>query len=210
MDLKSTYNRIAEDWHKDHTKDSWWTEATDTFISLLKPGSPVLDVGCGSGVKAKYLIEHGLNVVGIDLSEKMIDIAKREVSGGEFRVMDMYEVSGLSRDFDGIFVQAALLHIPKIKAQSVLSGLAAKMKPGGYLYVGVKEKWPDKKDEEILRENDYGYEYERFFSYFTLDEIKQYFLNLKLTISYENVTTSGKTNWIQVIGQSHAQDQSRQ
>jgi len=202
MDLKSTYNRIAEDWHKDHTKDSWWVEATDTFIASLKPDALILDVGCGSGVKAKYLIEHGLEVVGIDLSERMIEIAKREVPDGEFRVMDMCDVSELSHDFDGIFVQAALLHIPKAKAQSVLSGLVATMKPGGYFYVGVKEKWPGKKDEEILHENDYGYEYERFFSYFTLDEIKQYFLNLKLTISYENVTKSGKTNWIQVIGRS--------
>ena len=41
MDLKSTYNKIAENWDKDHKKDTWWISGTDKFISLLKPGSLV-------------------------------------------------------------------------------------------------------------------------------------------------------------------------
>jgi hypothetical protein len=29
MDLKSTYNKIAEDWHKNHQQDDWWVEGID-------------------------------------------------------------------------------------------------------------------------------------------------------------------------------------
>jgi 2-polyprenyl-3-methyl-5-hydroxy-6-metoxy-1,4-benzoquinol methylase len=199
MDLKSTYNQIAKDWHKDHIHDDWWIKATDQFISLLKPGDVVLDVGCGTGVKSKYLTEKGLKVVGIDFSEKMIEIAKREVHQGTFRVMDMHDLSSLHQKFDAIFVQAALLHIPKAQVSKVLSGLIDRLKKKGYLYVGVKKIRQGKKDEEIVKENDYGYDYERFFSYFTLDEIKKYLTNLRMTISYEDVTASGKTNWVQVI-----------
>ena len=66
-------------------------------------------------------------------------------------------------------------------------------------YVAVKEIRPGNKDEEIVKENDYGYEYERFFSYFSLDELKDYIKKIGLQVIYENISLSGKTNWIQVI-----------
>jgi hypothetical protein len=55
-------------------------------------------------------------------------------------------------------------------------------------------------DEEIVKESDYGYEYERFFSYFTLGELKKYLMEVGIKVIYENVVSSGDTNWIQIIG----------
>lgn len=199
MDLKATYNRIAEDWFKDHHEDTWWIEGTDKFVSLLKPGSLVLDVGCGTGVKSQYLLDKGLKVIGIDFSEKMIEIAKREVPGATFHVADIKDLSGLQETFDGVLAQATLLHIPKAEAGDVVKGLRDKLNNGGYLYIAVKEKRENGKEEEILKEDDYGYEYERFFSYFTLPEIKKYISDAGMEVCYENVSLSGHTNWIQVI-----------
>lgn len=200
MNLKNTYNKIAGDWHKDHIDDTWWVKGTDAFISFLQPGARVLDVGCGGGTKSKYLVEKGFRVVGIDFSEGMIEIARREVPEAEFAVMDMGDLSRLDREFDGAFVQAALLHIPKKEVHSVLREFLSRLKPNGYLYVAVKEKNADQAEEEVKRENDYGYEYERFFSFYTLDELKQYFLDAGLEIVSEDVVPSGKTRWISVIG----------
>lgn len=202
MDLKQTYNLITEDWHKDHLKDVWWIEGTDKFISFLKPGDAVLDVGCGTGVKSKYLIERGVEVVGIDFSEKMIEIAKRDVPQAKFYVMDLYDIGQLKKSFDGVFAQAVLLHVPKSKIESALGAMIGKLKKGGYLYVAVKEIRRGGKDEEIKTENDYGYEYKRFFSYFTLDEIEGYLEKFNIAICYKNITKFGKTNWIQIIGKS--------
>ena len=53
---------------------------------------------------------------------------------------------------------------------------------------------------EIKKESDYGYEYERFFSFYTIDELRQYFLDAGLAIVHEDVVPSGKTRWISVIG----------
>ena len=199
MNLKDTYNRIADDWFKDHHDDTWWVEGTDKFVSLLKSDSLVLDVGCGAGVKSKYLLNKGLKVVGIDFSEKMIEIAKREVPAVTFYVMDIKNLSGLSETFDGILAQAVLLHIPKVEIATVIGGLKTKLKDGGYLYIAVKEKRPEGKEEEVLAENDYGYKYERYFSYFTLPEIQKYLADAQMTICYEKVACTGHTNWIQVI-----------
>jgi len=201
MDLKSTYNKIADDWFKDHKEDNWWRAGTDKFISLLPKGATVLDVGCGAGMKSKYLLDKGLKATGMDFSEKMIGIAKREYSDIDFFVGDVYELSSYKNKFDAVFAQAVLLHVPKDKVLKVLEQLRNKLKPGGLLYLAVKEVKADGKEEKVLKESDYGYEYERFFSFFTLPEIKDYIGKLELKLVWENITTSGRTNWIQVIAQ---------
>lgn len=199
--MKDTYNRIVEDWHKDHQEDTWWVEGTNTFVSFLKTGDTVLDAGCGAGTKTKYLLEKGLKALGIDFSEGMINIARQEVPKGKFLVMDMREVETLDREFDGIFLQAVLLHIPKKEVRDVLRRLVGKLKQGGYFYLAVKEKKPDGGEEEVKVEEGYGYSYERFFSYFKLEELQQHFTELGLKVVWESVVSSNNTRWIQIIGQ---------
>ena len=200
MDLRETYNRIAEDWHKDHKQNNWWVEATNKFVSFLKPNDLVLDAGCGAGTKSKYLISKKLKVIGIDFSDKLIEIAKREAPSGNFFVMNISEADKLKEKFDGIFMQAVLLHIPKKDVAKIVNKLLGSLKSGGYLYIAVKEKKIGGADEEIKIENDYGYPYERFFSYFTLGEIKNLIKETGLEISYENVAPFEHERWIQVIG----------
>lgn len=199
MNLKDTYNRIAEDWFKDHHQDTWWVEGTEKFVSFLKPGASVLDIGCGAGVKSKWLSDKGLKVTGGDFSEKMVDIAKREVPNANFQVMDIRHLDEVNGTFDGVFAQAVLLHIPKAEVPIVIAGLKGKLNDSGYLYIAVKEKRPEGKEEEMLVEDDYGYKYERFFSYFTLSEMQKYLADARMQICYENVSRTGHTNWIQIV-----------
>ncbi|MFH1620955.1 MAG: class I SAM-dependent methyltransferase [Patescibacteria group bacterium] len=203
MNLKETYNSIAEDWHKDHAQDDWWVHVTDKFISFLRAGDSVLDIGCGAGTKSKYLMEHGLRVTGIDFSEKMIEIAEREVPTGTFKVLDLNEVNKLEDSFDGIFMQAVLLHVPKKEAGECIRKAAERLRGGGFFYVGVKEIKPGRAEEEMVSENDYGYPYERFFSYYTKDEMESCFRDVDLEVVYSGVTSSGKTNWFQIIGKKY-------
>lgn len=202
MDLKSTYNRIAEDWDNDHTNDQWWREGLEKFTSLFKPRASILDVGCGSGVKSEILEKKGMKVTGIDFSEKMLEIAKRRAPNADFQLVDLYNLSSFYEKFDGIFAQAVLLHVPKKDIKEIVRSLKEKLNPGGYFYVAVKERRSGEKEEEIVKENDYGYEYERFFSYFTMEEIKNIFIAAGLKIVYESITNSGRRNWIQIIGQT--------
>lgn len=201
MNLKSTYNKIANDYFEDHKNDDWWQNCTEKFSSLLKPGSLILDAGCGPGFHSRYLIEKGFKVVGIDFSEKMIEIAKREAPGGEFIVMDIKNLAGLNQKFDGILTQAVFLHFSKNELKNILKILTDKLKPQGYIVVAVKEIKVGQKEEEIKIENDYGYNYERFFSYYTLDEIRKYLNGAGINIYYENILFNGRDRWIEIIGQ---------
>ncbi len=200
MDLKQTYNLIAEDWNKDHNDDDWGREATDKFISFLKPGDLVLDVGCAGGLKSKYLADNGLRTIGIDLSDKMIEIAKRQMPAGIFMTLGLEGVDKLEYLFDGIFMQAVLLHIAKKDVETSLRKLVAKLTVGGCLFVAVKQKGAEGIEEEVKTEDDYGYPYERFFSYYEVKEVEEYFRKCGLEIVFSKVKVMSGTNWIQVIG----------
>ncbi len=202
MNIKDTYNKIAEDWHRTHQGDDWWVSGTEHFCSLLPKGALVLDVGCGGGTKSKYLVGNGFDVVGTDLSENMTSIAKREFPQGRFSVLDVRDVDTLPETFDGIFAQAVLLHLPKKEFTPVLKKFKEKIKDGGYLYVAVKEQRADKNEEEIKDMDDYGYPYELFFSYFTQSEMEQFFSDAGFEVVSSTVTPSGRTRWIQIIGRN--------
>ncbi len=200
-DLKSTYNKIAKDWTEDHHNNTWWVEGTDKYLSYFEPGASILDVGCGAGTKSKYLSNKGLDVIGIDFSQSMIDLATRQAPTGKFFVRDIKQPLNIDAVFDGVFAQAVLLHIPKNEIIEVLKNITAPLKPGGFFYAAVKEVKLNGKSEETVKENDYGYDYERFFSYFTLDELKRNIEEVGLKVVFETITTSGKTNWIEVIAE---------
>ena len=202
MDLKATYNKIAEDWFKDHHDDTWWQEGTEKFLAELPKGASILDVGCGAGVKSRYLIDKGFNVTGIDFSEKMIEIARRESPGIPFEVVDVYEIEKYPKTFDGVFAQAVLLHVPKNRIREVLEKLKDKINPNGLLYIAVKGMRDDGVEEAIKREDDYGYEYERFFSFFNIPELENYLKELDMEIVWKTNTISGRADWLQIVGRN--------
>ncbi len=200
MSLKETYNKIAEDWVKDHNDDDWWQEGTDYFLSLLPKNSTILDVGCGGGIKTRYIQNKGYKVSGIDFSEKMIEVAKRENPDLDFAVVDIFDINTLDETFDGIFIQAVLLHIPKNRVMEVLTKMKDKLNNNGLLCLAVKGIHDDGIEENVVTESDYGYEYERFFSYFSLKELRSYFNKLNMKMVWERESGSNKTSWIQIIG----------
>lgn len=200
MDLKETYNRIAADWDREHRGDDWWIEGTNDFIGLVGAGATVLDGGCGNGIKLKHLADHGLNVTGMDFSETMIELARARVPSATCIVCDLRDAEVLEGVFDGIYLSASLLHLHKHEIVGVLKGLVKHLKDGGYLYIAVKERREYEAEEEIKRESNFGYEYERFFSYFSVDEVVKYLTLTGLHLVSARSTTSGRRNWIQVIG----------
>lgn len=201
---RTAYNKIAEDWIKDHQDDTWWQEGTDAFITFLPAGGRVLDVGCAGGWKSRYLIDHGFQVVGFDISERFIEIAQQAVPEAEFHVATFHTVNRIPGGFDGVFVQAVLLHVPKIEIKKVLGSLAEKLKPGGYFYLAVKERRDGQPEEQEVTEDDYGYRYTRFFSYYTQPELEQYLAEIGFVKVFELTTEVGKTRWLQLVAKKGA------
>src|SRR5262245_16914733 len=65
-------------------------QAAPALLKLLQQhaitSGTVVDLGCGSGIWAEALVKAGYNVLGIDISAAMIDIARQRVPKAQFQV----------------------------------------------------------------------------------------------------------------------------
>lgn len=122
------------------------------MIPLLPVGGRVLDVGCAVGVATEELYLAGMDVIGIDSSEEMIRIARRDRKVGvlRFQKVDYTEVTFVG--LDGILAFAFLHLFPKSLAPELLNKMYSELRPGGLLYAGTtveqesREGWEAKED----------------------------------------------------------------
>ena len=140
-----------------------------------------------------------MQVLGIDFSERLLEIARRTASGSDFRLLDLRDIRTLPESFDGVFAQASLLHIPKAETFSVIEGMVSRLVPQGHLYIAVKAQRPGHPAEEIVTENDYGYDYRRFFSYYTLHEMRAHVDRSGLSLVHAAPEAPSQGGWMQII-----------
>jgi ubiquinone/menaquinone biosynthesis C-methylase UbiE len=99
----------------------------------VSPGDHVLEIGCGHGVAASYVLEHldGGAYVGVDRSPAMIVAAQRRCPGAEFVIAHLEFMDLGRRSFDVIFaVRVGLFHRDPARANALASRWLA---PGGRL-----------------------------------------------------------------------------
>lgn len=91
-----------------------------------------LDLGCGTGVLCETLHERGIETLGIDLSENMIDIARNRAPGLEYRVGDMTAFE-IDRRFDLVTCTGdALNHVTEpANIRKVFANVREALNPGG-------------------------------------------------------------------------------
>ncbi|MDR0819430.1 MAG: class I SAM-dependent methyltransferase [Oscillospiraceae bacterium] len=94
-------------------------------------GKIVLDLGCGYGKNCAEFYRRGAkSVVGVDISEKMLEVAKSENHGIRFERLDMNDLSALKGKFDVIFSSLAAHYIEDFdKFAEAVSG---SLNSGGY------------------------------------------------------------------------------
>lgn len=138
------------------------------FSEMLPKNAVILDVGCGSGRDAKLFIEKGAQVIGIDFSQRMIEIAAQNAPSGQFQVMDIEELEFNACSFDGVWASCSLIHIAKSDLPAVLNKIHAVLKDSGYFYLSLK-KGSGEKFEVDTR---YG-DYEKFVAYYSESEITE-------------------------------------
>jgi SAM-dependent methyltransferase len=143
--IRNDFDRIAL-----HDQEGW-DHNNHYHRFLLKQLPPqhqiALDIGCGTGEFSRLLSKHFERVVAIDLSPKMIEVAKqrsRQFSNIDFQVADVLKWEPIAEQFDAIVSIATLHHLP---VESLLPNLKAALKPGGRLIILdllEHESWRDK------------------------------------------------------------------
>jgi ubiquinone/menaquinone biosynthesis C-methylase UbiE len=98
-------------------------------------GQEVCSVACGQGREARYLAGRGATVTGVDLSAKLVEIARQheeaEPLGISYLQGDAHTLDALGNDsFDGVVCYMALMDIPEL--DSAVRAVARILRPGGW------------------------------------------------------------------------------
>ena len=141
----------------------------EKFQKMLPEHATILDVGCGSGRDAKIFSEMGLQVVGVDFSAKMIEVAKRTAPRAQFYEMDVEDLNFPKESFDGVWASCSLLHLAKNRVISVLSKIHNLLRQDGVFYLSVKQG----SGEMIEKDQRYG-GLEKFWSFYQEDELRNF------------------------------------
>lgn len=145
--VKEGYNKIATNYSA--TRDQFKNiEYLEKLNSLLSTESTILDIGCGAGVPIdKFFIEKGHNIIGIDISEKQIDLAKKNLPIGQFSVRDMSDLKEEEFNVDAVVSFYAIFHTPKEEHSIILKKVNSFVKKGGYLLITMgASEWQGTED----------------------------------------------------------------
>ncbi|SFI05669.1 class I SAM-dependent DNA methyltransferase [Albimonas pacifica] len=106
------------------------------FLAAMPAGGRALDLGCGAGHWAAAMIAAGFSVRALDASAGLVAQARaRGVPAELGRFEDLAETAA----YDGAWISFSLLHAPLADWPDVLARVARALRPGGALFLGVKE-----------------------------------------------------------------------
>jgi len=184
---KEDYNLIAEDFSR--TRWNIWSEFS-IFRNFVREGDKILDVGCGNGRLLELLKDEKINYTGVDLSEKLIEIAQKRYPQNNFLVADNLNLPFSDNNFDKVFSIAVLHTIPSqnLRKKAIFE-IKRVLKEGGLLITTVWDIWRKDSLPLLLRYSflkligksklDFGDAFvpwsgktERFYHFFTKKELQ--------------------------------------
>lgn len=200
FDTIRSYNRFAKEYDS-NVSGLLPKESFEEFIRYLPTSAKILDLGCGSGRDVMLFSKLGYEVIGVDLSEKLIEIAKAKAPKAQFYIQDIRQIEFQENTFDGIWASASLLHIPKNDIYFVLSYLRKIMKPDVVLYISLKQG----KGEVFEKDKRYG-NLSKLWVYYSYEEIKLLIEKTEFSIVYSKISNESNSYsskpWIDIICKS--------
>jgi ubiquinone/menaquinone biosynthesis C-methylase UbiE len=103
----------------------------DSFVRLVRPptGGKVLDLGCGSGIFTYLLSRRGLDAAGLDISPKLLDLARKNYPALTFVEGDVEALPFADGSADGVLLSGVVHHLPE--PARCAAEVFRVLKPGG-------------------------------------------------------------------------------
>ncbi len=163
--------RYHELFHNELAEKEYDRTLLDSFAGRFKKDSVVCDAGCGpSGHIGRYLFDKGIQVVGVDISDKCVEMARQENPQMRFECGDIGNLAFEDGSFDGILSYYSIIDTPKRYVGRIFKEFQRLLRLGGYLLVAVKAGITEGYIHDLL-----GIKTEIYFALFTKEEIVDYF-----------------------------------
>ena len=132
-----SYDKIAEAYARELFGELEHKPFDRELLDRLAAGTlgrgQVCDMGCGPGQVARYLHDAGASVFGLDLSPRMIEVARRLNPDISFREENMMALNLPDGALAGIAAFYAIVNIPEESLPSVFREMHRVLQPGGLL-----------------------------------------------------------------------------
>lgn len=166
------------------------SDIDETFALIKRDNPVVLEIGCGNGRDAQEICKRTNNYLGIDVSEKLIALAKEKVPTATFKVVDIEDFQ-FPENIDIIFAFASLIHIPKEKLREVLSKALTSLNQSGLFRLSMKYNDIYK---ETTKEDEFGI---RTYYLYSQEDIKE--LATGFTILKSELHDLRGQMWLEVL-----------
>jgi len=127
------YQRHAQTWDAARGKTLFERPWLDRFRQALPLGGSILDIGCGSAEPvARYFIEAGHRLTGIDSAAALIALCRERFPAGDWHVADMRSLA-LGRRFGGLLAWDSFFHLAYDDQRRMFPIFRAHAAPGAAL-----------------------------------------------------------------------------
>jgi ubiquinone/menaquinone biosynthesis C-methylase UbiE len=172
---RQAYNLTAQKYHdlfhNEMNEKEYDRKLLDSLAARFNKDLIVCDAGCGPSAHiGRYLFEKGIKVIGVDISEKCVEIAKLYNPDMKFEIADIGAMPFENNSFDGLISYYSIINTPKIYMNRLFTEFNRVLKPGGYLLVAVKVGIAEGYIGDLL-----GIKTKIYNSLFTQDEIVNFF-----------------------------------
>ncbi|MGW5037466.1 class I SAM-dependent methyltransferase [Streptomyces parvulus] len=134
----AAFDALGAEYEKAFAGSRTHRHSLEWLLGRLAPGSRVLDVGSGTGrPTAETLAAAGHDVLGVDVSPVMVELAARQVPGAAFRCADIRDVPLEEASFDAVCVYFSLLQLDRREQRDLVGRLARVVRPGGHLVLAT-------------------------------------------------------------------------
>ncbi len=169
--------------------------AARALLDRLAADGLLLDLGCGPGRDLAWFEAQGARAIGADFSAGMLAEARKR-TGFPLLQMDMRRLGFHDGSMQGIWCNAALLHLPRSEAALALKEMRRVLAPGGLLDLSVQQGSGEGCETASYADLE---DVPRYFARYALDEMSGMISQAGFRVLHQDVTPDGAKTWLHYV-----------